>query len=148
MKQPVDREALILKYRPLAIGMARKRFPGCEEAESQAVLGLTVAVERLATKGIPHDNVGGYIVKYIKQFMFKTDIPTSPEAAERVVLDQDGIVARDLIEHIAKDALDHIIISQRLAGYSDEEIGTGLGYSKAYIHTRRQVLQERLTRLR
>lgn len=140
-----ERDALIEEFHPLAIKISKRRFPGNEDAESQAVLGMLVAIDRYFQYGLPHDNLGGYVVKYILQYLYKTTPTESPEHREPATTSPDTVMVKDLIDYIIKGPFDRTVIEMRLQGYTDQEIADELGYSKAYAYQLRQQLQVRLT---
>ena len=144
------REELVRYFMPIASNIAMKFSRSTsmeyEELRGEALLALVIAVSRLNT--LLHDNIGGFIYTYMskacQEYIRHNITPTEPLVKEPTDYRYfDQVMLKDQLESIVRSDLDSNIISLRLQGLRDKQIGERLGYSTQYIWQQRMSLLER-----
>ncbi len=146
------RDKLILAFVPAASKIAGSYRATTkldyDDLQAEAILGVVTAISRMAS--LSHNNIGGYINKYIHQFCMKY-IKSFDAPLEQIVEREDKINSDesvdDLIEVLPETGLEKRVLKLKLSGYSDHEVGKMLGFSRQYIWMVRQSLINRYRRL-
>lgn len=143
-----------------------------EELMSAGLNGIVDALDRIRANGLGHDNLGGYVVEYIHQYIRREveelstiRVPGGTRRAQKhrnksirpllkghrltdegQTSDQSSIIElRDLIQSVCLTDTDKEIVKLRFAGYTDAEIAESLKINRATITLARQALRDRLT---
>lgn len=132
-----------------------------DEMVSSAMLGLTLAVNKMHDPDFENINPFGYIASFIHQHCFEQrrrdrTIPTARNEKpihvcsiidDRIGTDQfDLIEFFDVMEKISKSQLEKAIVDLRAASYTDAEIAAVLDVSPSLIFRTRLLLYERFCR--
>lgn len=151
----VIKDQLIMAFLVPASAIASKYHGltglGADDLQGEALLGVVEAVNRFHK--IKHDNIGGYINKYvhqycrrfIKRFSWKT-IPLIDSLCGKNEF-FDSIIMFDILDSIVKTEAERQIIELRIEGLNDAQIETVLGLSRHHIWSIRKTLFSRYRRL-
>jgi DNA-directed RNA polymerase specialized sigma subunit len=158
------KEKLSLAHMRLSVAIAEdyiRRFSLANQRDdlrSAAGLGVLVAVDRIASGYLQHDNATGYIIKFIHSYIMRAwstlPIVKTPRGHDRVkqqyLLDSHGCRDTSRILHI-RETLDSIlstpnerrIVELRMSGHTDAEIAEILRIPRTSILRVRKKLQKR-----
>lgn len=118
------------------------------ELDSAAFEGIVVAVSKIASGKLTHDNATGYIVKYTHQYVSNcarnSSVVRFPRTAKRRSIEPlpneilgksetDMIDAWDLVENISTNDTEKRILKLKIEGCTDFEIGAQLGLSRLKV---------------
>jgi DNA-directed RNA polymerase specialized sigma24 family protein len=157
-KTPDDskiKDQLILAFVNMASAMAFRysKLTGMnsDDLQGEAILGVIAAVNRF--HAVEHDNIGGYINKYIKRYctrFIKKNALGQPLAEDQLYSKESiigDIIVNEIIEKISNSLIERRVINMRCEGYSDTEIGKELGVKRQYVWTIRRNLFNRYRRI-
>lgn len=130
-----------------------------DEMVSSAMLGITVAVDRVKRGLLGHDNITGYIIHYIHQHCaeaLRLDcvIPVPQHNDSKIVvcpITNDSIEATetrmgelyDILEHITHTEIEKEVIFLRQQGYTDSQVASNMNICKSTVTKTRKRLLER-----
>ena len=130
-----------------------------DEMVSAAMLGITVAVDRIKRSLITHNNVTGYIIHYIHQHCAEAlcldrVIPIPQHNDTKIIvcpITNSVIIATgtrigelyETLEHITHTEVEKNIVFLRQQGYTDVEVANNLGISRSTVTKTRKRLLER-----
>lgn len=133
--------------------------------DSAAIEGLTVAVNRVEQGHLKHDNVTGYIIKFIHNYISECLRKLPPVYTPRghsypryvgaemleIMVQEDNphalIVVKDLIDCTIRNERERRIVDLRIIGYTDKEIAKIMDIPQVSVFRIRQTLKQRFERL-
>jgi len=125
-----------------------------QDLDSAAMEGLVVAANRLDTIG--HDNVTGFIVVYVHNFVStylrKSSIVPVPRGYDPVIVKSigendashmDSFLLQDLLENLTKNEIECEIVNLKIQRYTDLEVAGILKIPATKVFRIRKKLKER-----
>ncbi len=125
-----------------------------DDLSGAAFEGVVVAANRLHT--LKHNNVTGYIVRYIHNFVSvalkKSPVVPTPRGHVPVKIKQidhhdcgysDDFVQSDILDNLTRTKEERNIVDLRIKGYTDQEIANTLKIPTTRVFRIRKTLKER-----
>ena len=156
-----DKDKLILSFVSIASNIAShySRLPEIDydDIQAEAILGIVDAIDRVAKGKVEHNNIGGYVNKYIHQYCFKF-LKKFSRYRESVVIEQlitdsesnssfDFLAFNDCLDTIVKTSNERRVLELRKEGFNDTEIQGFTGLSRPTIGKIRSTLFNRFKQL-
>jgi len=123
-----------------------------DDLQGEALLGVVDAVNRF--HNIKHNNIGGYINRYVHQHCRKfikrftqKNVPLIDNMVHKRGIFFDSIILFDILDSIVKTEIERKTIKLRIEGLNDLQIGEIFGGSRQYVWHIRKILFDRYRRL-
>lgn len=156
------KDELILSHIRLAFSIVNRLHTSDNELKSAAVEGVVHAMSRVSKGHLSHDNVTGYIVHFIHQYIgeYIRKISSIPMPRGHTRLQAYSIrrneahydpramtELKDLLAHSIETKQERRIVDLKIAGYTDAQVGEIMDIPQTRVFRIRQTLKQRFERL-